>query len=52
MYLEVFVEGPKTDLHSGSFGGGIFNPVNALAKMIARLTDDDGHITVPASTTT
>ena len=47
MYLEVFVEGPKTDLHSGSFGGGIFNPVNALAKMIARLTDDDGHITVP-----
>ncbi len=47
MYLEVHVDGPKSDLHSGSFGGGVFNPVNALAKMIAKLTDDDGHITVP-----
>ena len=34
-YLEVFVEGPRGDLHSGSFGGGILNPVNALATMIA-----------------
>ena len=47
MYLEVHVEGPKSDLHSGSFGGGITNPVNALAKMIASLHDDDGHIRVP-----
>jgi acetylornithine deacetylase/succinyl-diaminopimelate desuccinylase-like protein len=47
MYLEVFVEGAKGDLHSGSFGGGIANPVNALAKMIAKLTDDDGRIAVP-----
>ena len=47
MYLEVHVEGPKSDLHSGSFGGGITNPVNALAKMIASLHDDDGRIRVP-----
>jgi len=47
MYLEVHVEGPKSDLHSGSFGGGIVNPVNALAKMIASLHDDDGRILVP-----
>jgi acetylornithine deacetylase/succinyl-diaminopimelate desuccinylase-like protein len=47
MYLEVEVAGPKSDLHSGSFGGGVFNPINALAKMIAKLTDDDGRITVP-----
>jgi acetylornithine deacetylase/succinyl-diaminopimelate desuccinylase-like protein len=47
MYIEVHVEGPSTDLHSGSFGGGIMNPVNALAKMIARLQDDEGKITVP-----
>ena len=47
MYIEVHVEGPKSDLHSGSFGGGILNPVNALAKMIARLHDDDGKIAVP-----
>src|SRR5262249_20834416 len=32
--LEVHVDGPKQDLHSGSFGGGVLNPVNVLAKMI------------------
>jgi acetylornithine deacetylase/succinyl-diaminopimelate desuccinylase-like protein len=47
MYLEVHVEGPSMDLHSGSFGGGIANPVNVLARMIAKLHDDDGRITVP-----
>ncbi len=47
MYIEVHVEGPSTDLHSGSFGGGIMNPVNALARMIARLQDDEGKILVP-----
>lgn len=47
MYLEVYVEGPRSDLHSGSFGGGITNPVNALAKMIASLHDEDGRILVP-----
>ena len=47
MYLEVHVEGPTTDLHSGSFGGGVQNPVNALAKMIGRLHDEQGRITVP-----
>src|ERR1700677_2281671 len=47
MYLEVQVDGPKVDLRSGSFGGGVTNPVNALARMIARLHDDDGRILVP-----
>ena len=47
MYLEVRVDGPTTDLHSGSFGGGVTNPVNALARMIARLHDDDGRILAP-----
>src|SRR5579859_2528666 len=46
-YLDVFVEGPRGDLHSGSFGGGIQNPVHALAKMIAALHDDGGRVTVP-----
>jgi acetylornithine deacetylase/succinyl-diaminopimelate desuccinylase-like protein len=46
-YIEVFVDGPALDLHSGSFGGGVTNPVNALAKMIATMQDDEGHITVP-----
>jgi len=45
--LEVHVTGPKQDLHSGSFGGGVANPVNALARMIAGLHDADGRVTVP-----
>jgi acetylornithine deacetylase/succinyl-diaminopimelate desuccinylase-like protein len=47
MYLEVHVEGPSLDLHSGSFGGGVANPVNVLARMIAKLHDDDLHVAVP-----
>ncbi|MBN9167981.1 MAG: hypothetical protein BGO98_34160 [Myxococcales bacterium 68-20] len=45
--LEVHVEGPKQDLHSGSFGGGVANPINVLARMLASLHDDDGKVTVP-----
>ncbi len=46
-YMEVEVTGPNKDLHSGLFGGAVANPVNILAKMIASLTDDDNHITIP-----
>lgn len=46
-YYELFVEGPKQDLHSGSFGGGVTNPVNTLAKLLAALVDSDGRIQLP-----
>lgn len=46
-YWQVEVTGPNRDLHSGHFGGAVMNPVNALCKMIAQLTDEDGRITVP-----
>jgi acetylornithine deacetylase/succinyl-diaminopimelate desuccinylase-like protein len=45
-YIEVRVDGPALDLHSGSFGGGVMNPVNALARMIATLHDDAGRVAV------
>ncbi len=45
-YVELFVDGPALDLHSGSFGGGVTNPVNALARMIASLHDADGRVAV------
>lgn len=45
--LEVFVYGPNRDVHSGSFGGAIANPVNVLCKMIGELHDKNGKITVP-----
>lgn len=44
--LEVHVDGPKQDLHSGSFGGGVRNPVLALARMLTSLHDEDGKVTV------
>lgn len=47
VYLDVRVDGPKVDLHSGSFGGGVANPVNALARMLAKLHDEDGRVSVP-----
>lgn len=46
-YMEVEVTGPNRDLHSGVYGGAVHNPINALAKMIASLHDDNNHITIP-----
>lgn len=46
-YLEVHVRGPRRDLHSGSFGGAVVNPANALARIIAALHDERGAIAVP-----
>lgn len=46
-YLQVDLRGSNSDLHSGSFGGVVVNPINALANMIASLKDDNGHITIP-----
>ncbi len=46
-YMEIEVTGPNRDLHSGSFGGGIANPINELTKIIAKLHDKNGRITIP-----
>ena len=45
-YVEVTLQGPKKDLHSGVYGGGVANPINALARMIADLHDGDHRVTV------
>jgi acetylornithine deacetylase/succinyl-diaminopimelate desuccinylase-like protein len=45
-YIEVEVEGPTRDLHSGVFGGGVHNPLNALCELVAGLHDSGGRITV------
>ena len=39
--------GAPIDLHSGSYGGAVQNPVNALASIIAGLKGPDGRIRVP-----
>jgi len=45
--FEVHVSGPARDLHSGSHGGAVHNPAQALAEMISKLHDDQGRVAVP-----
>jgi len=46
-YMQVDLVGPNKDLHSGSFGGTVHNPIQALAEIIAQLHDKNGKITIP-----
>ncbi|MDD3877646.1 MAG: dipeptidase [Bacteroidales bacterium] len=46
-YVEVKVQGPNRDLHSGVFGGAVANPLNVLCQMVASLTDENNQITIP-----
>ncbi len=47
IYKEIILHGPKQNLHSGSFGGTLTNPGNALAGIIASLRDSDRRVTIP-----
>lgn len=47
LYMEVEVVGPYKDLHSGSFGGAVANPINELARIISKLQDKNGKVTIP-----
>jgi acetylornithine deacetylase/succinyl-diaminopimelate desuccinylase-like protein len=46
-YMEVEVQGPNKDLHSGVYGGAVGNPATILCQMIASLHDENNHITIP-----
>lgn len=46
-YIEVEVTGPNRDLHSGTYGGAVANPITILAKMIDSCHDKKNHITIP-----
>ena len=45
--IEITVEGPAVDVHSGMYGGGINNPIHALNAIIASMRSPNGTITVP-----
>ena len=47
MYAQIDVIGTAVDLHSGSYGGAVQNPANALAQIIAALKGPDGRIRIP-----
>jgi acetylornithine deacetylase/succinyl-diaminopimelate desuccinylase-like protein len=44
---EVELYGPEHDLHSGSFGGAVPNPLHVLADLLSGLHDDQGRVTLP-----
>ncbi|BAQ09823.1 acetylornithine [Bacillus sp. OxB-1] len=44
--VQIDVRGAKGDLHSGLYGGGIQNPIHALAAIVASFHDQEGTITV------
>lgn len=46
-YMELTLTGPNRDLHSGTFGGGVDNPINVLAELISKLLDSNGKIRIP-----
>ena len=46
--LEVRLDGPDRDLHSGIYGGSIENPAIALSKLLAQMIDKNGRITIPS----
>jgi acetylornithine deacetylase/succinyl-diaminopimelate desuccinylase-like protein len=46
-FVELKVIGPNRDLHSGSFGGVVPNPINILAQIIASFHDKNGRVNIP-----
>jgi succinyl-diaminopimelate desuccinylase len=47
VWFQLIAKGPKQDLHSGTFGGAVANPVNALCRLLSLLIDDRGRVQVP-----
>lgn len=45
--LQIKVQGPKRDLHSGVYGGAINNPLQVLSTLLSSLKDKNGRVTIP-----
>jgi acetylornithine deacetylase/succinyl-diaminopimelate desuccinylase-like protein len=46
-YFQIDLRGASGDMHSGTFGGAVDNPAIVLARLIAGMKDEQGHITLP-----
>jgi acetylornithine deacetylase/succinyl-diaminopimelate desuccinylase-like protein len=44
---ELEVLGPREELHSGTFGGAVLNPIQAVCEIVARLHDERGRVRIP-----
>ncbi len=45
--FELRVYGPGSDLHSGSYGGAVHNPAQALCELLTGMHDENGRVTLP-----
>ena len=45
-YLQIDIQGPAQDLHSGSYGGAVVNPATTLARIIASFHDEHRRVAV------
>lgn len=45
-YFELRVQGPKQDMHSGTFGGAIHNPAQVMTDLLSGLHDKQGRVTL------
>ena len=46
-YMEITLKGPNRDLHSGTYGGGVANPINIMSKLIASMHEENMKIMIP-----
>ncbi len=44
--LQIDIQGAKTDLHSGAYGGGVQNAAHALVQLLSTFHDEEGRIMV------
>jgi len=47
VYVEITLQGPSHDLHSGLYGGAVVNPINALTEVLGQLHDKNGRVQIP-----
>ncbi|KAI94196.1 hypothetical protein T281_12320 [Rhodomicrobium udaipurense JA643] len=47
VYVEITLNGPSHDLHSGLYGGAVVNPINALTEVLGQLHDANGRVQLP-----
>ncbi|SMC20490.1 Acetylornithine deacetylase/Succinyl-diaminopimelate desuccinylase [Desulfacinum hydrothermale DSM 13146] len=45
-YMQLDVTGPRVDLHSGSFGGLVMNPIQALSTILCSLKTDGDRVAI------
>ncbi|KAE8319585.1 hypothetical protein BDV41DRAFT_571213 [Aspergillus transmontanensis] len=46
-YFSITVSGPATQLHSGLFGGTVYEPLADLVILLSKLVDSQGNILIP-----